>query len=95
MTVMFAIGPALALAAALVAGADWSTFRGDSAQRGVAPGQLADDLVLRWRFETGAGISSWQNKKAACAMGNERRLPSDRFDRSPGEENLFTEFDTQ
>ena len=58
MTLMFAIGPAFALVAALGAGADWSTFRGDPAQRGVAPGELADDLVLRWRFETGAGIVS-------------------------------------
>ena len=52
-------------------------------------------VTAKLTFETGAGISSWQNKKAACAMGNERRLPSDRFDRSPGEGTLFTEFDTQ
>jgi hypothetical protein len=32
-----------------------------------------------------------KQKKAAYVMGDERRLPSDRFDRSPEEGMLFTE----
>lgn len=38
--------------------APWPIFRGDRALRGVAPGELADELALRWTFDAGASIAS-------------------------------------
>ena len=39
-------------------GHDWPLFRGDAAQRGVASGELADELELLWTAETGGAIVS-------------------------------------
>ena len=37
---------------------EWRQFRGDAAQRGVAPGSLGDDFEVRWTYEAGGAIAS-------------------------------------
>lgn len=46
------------VADALVEPGTWPCFRGDRGLTGVAPGALADDYQVRWKYEAGAAIVS-------------------------------------
>ena len=72
MKPLFAPVTALAIAAC-ACGADWPTYRGDSARTGYSAGALSRDLSLWWVYRA-------PHKPQPAWPGRDTRMPFDRLE---------------